>query len=352
MTASSSHPDPQRADRTPPRVLVFDLGGTWLRAALADPAGRLLARVRRPTPAEGPEAVIAAMVAAALQLDPEGAAAAVGIAAPGPLDPRAGVVIRMPNLAGWRDIPLAARLSEALDRPTHLHNDASLAALGEARAGAGVGTDPLVYLTLSTGIGGGIVLGGRLFDGRHGLAGELGHILLDPAGPTCGLGHAGCLEALASGSALARRAQEALAGGAIAPESPLGILAVAAEGPPDARLIADAAWQGDDWALAAWRAAGDALGRGLASIINTVDPERIVLGGGLVAAWDLWSGPMEAALAAAAVTWPERACPILPAALGDDAGLVGAALWMGDLLTGGSPDEAVLPPQRAASPSR
>lgn len=351
MIATSRHPDPEHADRAP-RVLVFDLGGTWLRAALADSGGRLLVRDRRPTPAGGPDAVIAAMVAAARQVDPEGAAAAVGIAAPGPLDPRAGVVLRMPNLAGWRDVPLAARLADALDRPTHLHNDASVAALGEARAGAGVGADPLVYLTLSTGIGGGIVVGGRLFDGRHGLAGELGHVLLDPAGPACGLGHPGCLEALASGSALARRVREALAAGAIAPDSPLGILTAEEERSPDAGLLAEAARQGDAWALAAWRSAGDALGRGLASIINTLDPERIVLGGGLVAAWDLWSGAMDAALAAAAVTWPERACPILPAALGDDAGLVGAALWVGDLLADGLTDETVRPPQRAASPSR
>lgn len=101
------------------------------------------------------------------------------------------MVITMPNLPGWHDVPLATLVAEALELPARLHNDASLAALGEALAGAGRGASPLVYLTVSTGIGGGIVIGGRLFEGRHGLAGELGHILLDPAGPTCGLGRAG-----------------------------------------------------------------------------------------------------------------------------------------------------------------
>lgn len=323
-------PDKGRPSPSDRPILVFDLGGTWLRAGLADASGRLQRRWRRPTPTEGPDAVIAAMVAAAHELDPERTAVGIGIAAPGPLDPAAGMVLTMPNLPGWRDLPLAALLAKALGRPTWLHNDASLAALGEARLGAGSGADPLVYFTLSTGIGGGIVIGGRLFEGRHGLAGELGHILLDPAGPVCGLGHAGCLEALASGSALARRALEALAAGAIPADSAL--LALAADRPPAASMLAAAALQGDTWALAAWQDAGRALGRGLASIVNTLDPERIVLGGGLTAAWQLWAPAMHESLVANAVTWPDRPCDIVPAALGDDGGLVGAALWVAERL--------------------
>ncbi len=325
-------PDKGRPSPSDRPILVFDLGGTWLRAGLADASGRLQRRWRRPTPTEGPDAVIAAMVAAAHELDPERTAVGIGIAAPGPLDPAAGMVLTMPNLPGWRDLPLAALLAKALGRPTWLHNDASLAALGEARLGAGSGADPLVYFTLSTGIGGGIVSGGRLFEGRHGLAGELGHILLDPKGPACGLGHAGCLEALASGSALARLARRALAAGEIPSGSPLAAMARAAAIPPDAAMLAAAALQSDAWAIAAWQDAGQALGRGLASIINTLDPERIVLGGGLTAAWDLWAGAMHEALAENAVTWPDRACDIVPADLGDDGGLVGAALWVAERL--------------------
>ncbi|MBK8540004.1 MAG: ROK family protein [Ardenticatenia bacterium] len=180
----------------------------------------------------------------------------------------AGMVIRMPNLPGWHDVPLATLLADALELPARLHNDASLAALGEAFAGAGRGADPLVYLTVSTGIGGGIVIGGRLFEGRHGLAAELGHILPDPAGPTCGLGHAGCLEALASGSALARLARRALAAGEIPSGTPLSAMARAAALPLDAAMLAAAAEHGDAWALATWQSAGRALGRGLASIIK------------------------------------------------------------------------------------
>ena len=167
-------PDKRHASPSESPVLVFDLGGTWLRAGLADAQGRLLRRWRRPTPTGGPPAVIAAMVTAARELDPERTAVGIGIAAPGPLDPAAGMVIRMPNLPGWHDVPLATLVAEALELPARLHNDASLAALGEALAGAGRGASPLVYLTVSTGIGGGIVIGGRLFEGRHGLAGELG----------------------------------------------------------------------------------------------------------------------------------------------------------------------------------
>lgn len=316
---------------TPPAPsLAFDLGGTWLRAALVDVGGRIVAKARRPTPREGPEAVVAAMSQLAGGLESGGAAAGlgpaalVGVAAPGPLDPAAGRILRMPNLAGWEGFPLAARLAEALGRPVHLQNDASLAALAEGRLGAGRGADPLVYLTLSTGIGGGILVGGRLLEGRRGLAGELGHLLLDREGPACGLGHGTCLEALASGSALARAAREALAGGELAPGSPLAAVASASI---DAALLADLARRGDAWCLALWQRMGADLARGLAGLISVLDPAAIVLGGGLMAARDLWEPALRKALPRLLVAASQAEIPLLPAALGDDAGLLGAALW-------------------------
>ncbi|MBK8540002.1 MAG: ROK family protein [Ardenticatenia bacterium] len=287
----------------------------------------MLRRRRHPTPTGGPPAVIAAMVTAARELDPERTAVGIGIAAPGPLDPAAGMVIRMPNLPGWHDVPLAALVAEARSYRRGCTTTPAWRPWASP-CGRRSGSKP-------AGLPDGEHRHRRwhrhrrpALRGRHGLAGELGHILLDPAGPTCGLGHAGCLEALASGSALARRAREAMAAGAIPADSVL--LALATDRPPAASMLAAAALQGDTWALAAWQDAGQALGRGLASIINTLDPERIVLGGGLTAAWDLWAGAMHEALAENAVTWPDRACDIVPADLGDDGGLVGAALWVAD----------------------
>lgn len=311
----------------PGPCLAFDLGGTWLRAALAAPDGLLLRKERRPTPREGPAAVLASMVALAEAVDPGQAATAVGVAAPGPLDPAAGRILRMPNLPGWVDVPLAALLAEALGCPVRLQNDASLAALAEGRQGAGQGADPLLYLTLSTGIGGGILVGGRLLEGRNGLAGELGHILLETRedGPSCGLGHGTCLEAQASGSALARRAMEALAAGELPSDSPLA--ALAGRGDVDAGLLAEAARQGDAWSRAQWAGMGQALARGLAGLICVLDPARIVLGGGLMSARDLWEPALRASLPRHVIAPAQADIPIVEAALGDDAGLVGAALW-------------------------
>lgn len=314
----------------PGPCLAFDLGGTWLRAALAAADGALLRKARRPTPRGGPAMVLAAMVALAEAVDPDRVATAVGVAAPGPLDPAAGRVLRMPNLPGWEDVPLASLLAEALGRPVRLQNDASLAALAEGRLGAGRGADPLVYLTLSTGIGGGILVGGRLLEGHRGLAGELGHILLETGdvGPTCGLGHGTCVEALASGTALARRAMEALAAGSLPSDSPL--VALAGRGDVDAGLLAEAARLGDVWCLELWTKMGQTLARGLASLICVLDPARIVLGGGLMSARDLWEPALRASLPRHVIAPAQAAIPIVAAALGDDAGLVGAALWAAD----------------------
>ncbi len=308
-------------------VLAIDLGGTQLRAAMVDGQGAVVGRTRIPTPADqGPDAVIAAMLAEITRLRSDavdGEASGIGVAAPGPLDPSSGIVYEVPNMPGWRDYPLARHLAEATGLPVWVHNDANLAALAEARLGAGQGFDPLIYITVSTGVGGGVVLGGEMLTGRHGLAGELGHMIVRAGGPACGLGHSGCLEALASGTAIARRARALVVAGQAG-----GIARGAAPVQPvTAATVARAARSGDSAAIELYHEAGEALGLALGSLINIFDPGRIVIGGGVSQAWDLFAEAMEAAVRHVAMVWEARPIDIVPAALGDDAGLVGAGLY-------------------------
>src|SRR5215213_351910 len=193
---------------------AVDLGGTKIHTAVSDEAGRILAEDRRPTEVErGPDGVIARIIdslEASLAGTGGSRLAALGAAAPGPIDREHGTVREAPNLPGWRSVPLAARLGEALGCPAVLENDANAAALGEFTFGAGRGSQHMIYLTVSTGIGGGLILDGCLYRGATGSAGELGHIVLDDDGPLCGCGARGCLEALASGTAIAARGAEAV----------------------------------------------------------------------------------------------------------------------------------------------
>jgi len=194
-------------------VVAVDLGGTHIRSALINEEGEILARAERETLAhEGPEAVIGRIEACIR--DVARGTEAISIAAPGPLDPWKGIVHQAPNLPGWREVPLADILHRDFKVPVHLNNDANLAALGEHRFGAGQGRNDLIYLTISTGIGGGIISQGRLLIGAKGLAGEVGHMTLEPEGPPCGCGGRGHLEALASGTAITRRAVEEIEKGA------------------------------------------------------------------------------------------------------------------------------------------
>ncbi|MEW6048842.1 MAG: ROK family protein, partial [Bacillota bacterium] len=197
-------------------VAGVDLGGTKIAAGLVDEGGRVLHRVELLTrPEEGPAAVMDRMIGSvrevcrAAGVRPE-ELQAVSVACPGPLDPVRGVVTEAPNLH-WRNVNVTAPMREALGAPVYLENDANAAALGEWWAGAGRGTRSFIYVTVSTGIGGGIVIEGRIYGGAHWAAGEIGHtVAVVENGPLCGCGRRGCLEAMASGTAIARRAAEAL----------------------------------------------------------------------------------------------------------------------------------------------
>ena len=299
--------------------LGFDIGGTKLAVALGDADGKLAARRRRPlAPSGDPRRDVDAMLRDARELLAEagvgaGALEGVGIAAPGPIDASRGVVEHPPNLPGWECVPLTAWFADALGVPAHLENDANAAALAEWRFGAGQGARDLVYLTMSTGVGAGLVLDGRLYRGARGNAGEVGHVPVEWDGERCGCGRRGCLEAYVGGRRWSERLARvtpadgrvaALAGG-VASVRPEHVLAAAREGD---RFACDE--------LARWN---DYLARGLVAICFTLAPEVIVLGTIAAAAGDaLCLEPLRQRVAER--VWPElvRGLEIRPAALGAD----------------------------------
>jgi glucokinase len=314
-------------------IVGIDMGGTQLRFALFDDDYRILSRHAEATlPAQGSGAVLDRIIARVEALSEQAGRdglRAVGVSAPGPLDPFRGVILQAPNFPGWRDVPLTDRLSRALDCPVFVGNDANLAALAEQRRGAGQGLSDVVYITVSTGIGGGVISGGRLVLGRHGLGGEVGHMTLEPQGPRCNCGNRGCLEALASGSALGRQARELVQAGART------LIADLAEGDPEritARLVHQAAGRGDAVAIDLFRRAGMYLGIGIANLMAVLNPAMIIVGGSVAKAGHLLFVPMQATIRERIYESFWRDCPVVLAALGDDVGLIGAAIWAREAL--------------------
>ena len=305
-------------------ALAVDLGGTELRAAVVDDTGVVLAHSATETDSRGgPAAVVAQIVDLATRVRAETGQAAVvgmGVAAPGPLDPLAGISIAPPTLDGWRDVPLAALLQDRLGLSVRLENDANAAALGEWRFGAGRGSQNMVFVTVSTGIGGGVIADGRLLRGRRGLAAEIGHMTIDLGSPESLFGGAcGVWEALASGTALGREATRRMAG----PDGAL-LRAFAGAGTVTARHVADAARQADKVALALIAEEARLLGIGFVNLLHLYSPERLIVGGGLSAALDLMQDEIARTIAARVLA-PYRDVPVVAAALRAQAGLVGAA---------------------------
>jgi len=320
-------------------VLALDLGGTQVRAAVVDAAGRVLVARRARTPVEdGGDAIVAACIVTLAEARDAHAAGpdarpivAVGISAPGPVDPAAGVVVDPPNLGpSFHGAPIMARVGAALGLPTVLDRDTQVAALAEGAFGAAVGVADYIYLTVSTGIGGAIVSGGRLLRGPDGTAGELGHLLVDRSGPLCGCGAPGHLEGIASGSAIARAARAAAADG----RSPLLAERIRARGEAFGALdVADAEAAGDPAAAAILADARDAFALACVSIVDVFDPDLVIVGGGLAAGQgDAWLDPARAAVRGLAFRRPAARARIVPAALGDDVGLVGASVLVRERL--------------------
>ena len=304
-------------------ILGIDIGGTKLAVGVVGPDGRMLAEARRPSgAADGPDAVIGRILemarttvaAAGLgleQLD------RIGIGCGGPLDPWRGVVLNALNNPGWIDIPITDRIGSALGRPAFLDNDANAAALGEHRFGAGRGVANMVYLTISTGVGGGVIADSLLLRGVSGNAAELGHLTVDAHGRPCHCGGIGCLEEYCSGTNIAVRAREALA--ASDEPSPLR--------DADALTAADvtaAVTAGDPLATRIWDETTTLLGAGIASMIHAFNPALVVLGGGVTRAGDLLLEPVRRAVAARTMPWLHEMVRIVPAELGDRTGILGA----------------------------
>jgi glucokinase len=310
--------------------VAVDVGGTKIAAALISGAGEILAREYRPTCASrGPEAVIERILGAIDRLIskagiPPSQLAAIGIAAAGALDVERGLVTASPNLPGWRDVPLRDIVQSRQKVTTFIINDANAAALGEHYFGAGRGTRHMIFLTVSTGIGGGIILNGQLYSGASGAAGEIGHMTIDADGPPCKCGNRGCLEALASGWAIAEDALSRIQQGE---KSRVMELTRGKLENVTAQVVHSAAQQGDPLAQEVIRKAARFLGVGLANLVNIFNPERIVVGGGVARMGEMLLEPAREVVAERAFTLLVRRASIVAGELGDDAGVLGAAAF-------------------------
>ena len=303
-------------------VLGLDIGGSKLAAGVVDGQGHILARGVIPTLASeglGPVLLRITELCRDLMNRPEtktDPVSCIGVGCAGPVDVQRGVVTNPPNLPGWSEVMLLEHIQGALGLPTVLENDANAAALGEFRYGAGKGVQSLFYLTVSTGIGGGIILNGQIWHGFSGAAGEVGHMTVLADGPLCGCGNRGCLETMSSGPALVRRAQEA------ALRRPTPLRDIVDVKTLDVERLARA---GDEVASEVWSSAVQYLGIGVAAVIMILGPERVIIGGGVTAAGDFLFEPLRAEVRRRVRILPVDSIQILPAALGPDVGILGAA---------------------------
>jgi glucokinase len=302
-----------------PTVLALDVGGTKLATGVVGADGTVLSfRTVETAVHEGPDAVVGRLLDLAEKTLAEAGhpeVVAVGIGCGGPLDPRTGVILGPPGLPGWDEVPLARMVTERLGLPAYVENDATAAALAEHRWG-GWGVRSLVYLTVSTGFGGGVVIDGELFRGAAGQGGELGHVVVDWQGRECGCGARGCAEAYVSGTSIARRATEALTGR----DSSLATIPHLT-----ARDVAEHARAGDAFAREVWDETTAMLGRMVAVIINVCEPELVVLGGGVTRAGEFLLDPVREAALRQAMPPAAKACDVVLSHHGDRAGVLGAA---------------------------
>jgi glucokinase len=298
--------------------VAVDIGGTHIRAAAyASDNTTPLTHNRTRSHAKEPGTFDRLVKAIESVWPKDRTVTAIGMASPGPLDPNTGTVLATPNIPEWQEFPLTDKLSQQFNVPAYLDNDANLAALGEWKFGAGRGHHNLLYLTISTGIGGGVIIDDRLLHGHHGLAAELGHVTVLAGGPVCPCGFKGHLEALAAGPAIVKYVRDELEAGT---KSELR-----SDGNLNAYDVAQAARNGDVLAKSAYARAGEYLGIGVASFLHTFDPSIVIFGGGVSQSGPLLFDPFEMSLQKHVFN-PRYLdnLVITTAALGDDAGLLGA----------------------------
>ncbi len=324
-------------------AIGVDLGGTNLRIAAVDSNGKVLEKITTSTQvARGRDQVIDEMCVAIQEVvskqSAAGELAGIGIGVPGIIEMKTGMLRESPNLPGWHNYPVRDEIQNRLNTTVVLENDANAAAMGEKWLGAAAGVDDMCMFTLGTGVGGGIVMNGQIWHGMTGMAGELGHINVEPEGHLCNCGSRGCLEQYASATAIKRMAQEAIAAG-IAPQ-----MAAALKKDPEftSKVIYDMAMQGDAPARHVFEQVGKALGTVIADMVNIFNFPMYVIGGGVSSAWDAFAplmletvgrnsfvyratAPAENIQAGQAPSRSIRGTMITKALLGGDAGLVGAA---------------------------
>ena len=298
--------------------IAVDIGGTMLRAACFQGAShdplaiqKLPSRYNSQTALEQVKELICSIWPVGGQV------AGIGVSAPGPVDPLTGTVIRAPSIPDWVNFPLQEFMTEAFHTPAFVGNDANLAALGEWKHGAGKGVDDLIYLTISTGIGGGIIVNGKILLGKQGLAGELGHTTIILDGPLCSCGRRGHLEALASGPSIARW---------VAAEIETGAASILPKGSAlTSRQVAEAAQSGDRLAMTAFERAGTYLGQAIANFVNIFNPAMVILGGGVSQSGELLLAPIRSVLDQQVYSHHFLdTLKVTTAALGDNSGLLGA----------------------------
>ena len=305
-------------------TIGVDVGGTKIAAGVVAADGTIVARHQLPSEAQDPQATVAAILKVVTELRATApATAAVGLGAAALIDFSRGMILGAPNLA-WKHLPIADLIHQRAGVPVVVDNDANVAALGEATYGAGRGGGDQIMLTIGTGVGGGIIINSAIYRGAHGAGAELGHMVVDPHGPLCGCGSHGCLESVSSGTAIGRMAREQIgdAGDTIVLELAREVNAITGA------IVGQAALRGDAFALSIVRTAGWWLGVGLASFVNIFDPERIVVGGGVTQGLgELLLEPARASMRDFVLLPSLRPeVPVLPASLGNDAGLIGAAV--------------------------
>ena len=304
-------------------TIGVDVGGTKIAGGVVDEQGQIVDQLRVESPAQDAEAIEEAIAGLVARLRTRHEVTAVGVGAAGYIDSARSKVLFAPNIA-WRDLDLRSEIAARVDLPVVVENDANAAAWGEFRFGAGEDVDDQVMVTVGTGVGGGLVLDGRLFRGAFGIAGELGHLRIEPGGRLCGCGNRGCWEQYASGTAMVRAARAEAAEGSMLAR-PLIDRAGSVEA-IDGPLITQAAHDGDTFAIDQLATLGRWLGEGIASLAAVLDPAVVVLGGGVAAAGDLLLVPTRTAFERELTGRGHR--PVLEirlATLGNTAGVIGAA---------------------------